>query len=74
MSSSTFTRYQCDWCRAEVEFIHHDTSAINIERPRDWSRAAVEEDPYDLCPYCSDALRALMASRSAPVAMRAVGE
>jgi hypothetical protein len=64
MSSSTFTRYQCDWCRAEVEFEH--TGSLGLpERPREWGRAQIEEAPLDLCAYCAEALRALAASRSA---------
>lgn len=64
MSSSTFTRYECDWCRADVEIVHLDLSQTSVERPREWARAQLEDEPYDLCAYCAEALRALKASRS----------
>ncbi len=67
MSSSTFTRYQCDWCHAELEITHPVSSVTFVERPREWARAQFEDEPYDLCAYCAEALRALAASRGAPV-------
>lgn len=65
MSSSTFTRYECDWCHAEVEITHGPIATP--ERPREWARAQLEEDPFDLCAYCAEALRGLAASRGASV-------
>ena len=68
MSSSTFTRYQCDWCRAELEITHPASSVtFAAERPSEWAHAQFEDEPYDLCAFCAEALRALAASRGAPV-------
>jgi hypothetical protein len=72
MASSTFTRYECDWCRAEVEITHSTFPVAAVDRPREWARAQLEDEGYDLCAYCAEALRALKASRGAPVPARAM--
>lgn len=66
MSSSTITRYQCDWCREELEIAHPASAvAFAVERPSEWGRAQLEDEPYDLCAYCAEALRSLAISRGA---------
>ena len=72
MSSNTFTRYQCDWCGAEVEVTHASGMVAFPERPREWARIQLEDDPNDLCSYCAEALRALAVSRGASFATHAL--
>jgi hypothetical protein len=67
MSISTFTRYECDWCRTQLEVSHSTPSATISERPREWASAQLEEDRYDLCASCAEALRELAASRARAV-------
>jgi hypothetical protein len=43
------------------------------QRPPDWARAQLEDQPYDLCTACADALRALAAARAAPHGEAGVG-
>lgn len=75
MSRSTFTRYQCEWCGADVELTHPSPSASLVlpERPQEWVLAQFEDEPWDLCPYCAQALRELAASRR-PVGASLGGE
>jgi len=64
VSSRTFTRYECDWCGGQIEVTHAGTSVAVAERPSEWASAQLEEERFDLCAYCAEALRALAASRS----------
>jgi hypothetical protein len=65
MSSTTFTRYECDWCQGQLEVTHESASLALAERPPSWMQAQFEHEPQDLCASCSEALRALVVSRRA---------